>query len=70
MKHRISTRWARWPKNFIKATGWMQDFLRVNPFGRIAGRTRLFTEADIITIIEALPRAKARKLRHARSVGD
>ncbi len=38
-----------------KSTRWMQDFLRQNPFGRMAGRTRLFTEADIAAIIEALP---------------
>ena len=38
-----------------KSTRWMQDFLRENPFGRMAGRTRLFTEADIAAIIEALP---------------
>ena len=33
----------------------MQDFLRNNPFGRMAGRTRLFTEADVAALIEALP---------------
>jgi hypothetical protein len=38
-----------------KSTRWMQYFLRENPFGRMAGRTRLFTEEDISAIIEALP---------------
>ena len=38
-----------------KSPRWMQDFLRNNPFGRMAGRTRLFTEADVAAIIEALP---------------
>ena len=38
-----------------KSPRWMQDFLRQNPFGRMAGRTRLFTEADVAAIIEALP---------------
>jgi hypothetical protein len=38
-----------------KSTRWMQYFLRDNPFGRMAGRTRLFTEDDVIAIIEALP---------------
>ena len=38
-----------------KSTRWMQYFLRDNPYGRMAGRTRLFTEEDIAAIIEALP---------------
>src|ERR1700722_8529621 len=38
-----------------KSPRWMQYFLRDNPFGRMAGRTRLFTEEDIAAIIEALP---------------
>jgi hypothetical protein len=38
-----------------KSPRWMQDFLRNNPFGRMAGRTRLFTEADVTALIEALP---------------
>ena len=38
-----------------KSPRWMQDFLRNNPFGRMAGRTRLFTEADVAALIEALP---------------
>jgi hypothetical protein len=42
-----------------KSPRWMQEFLRDKPFGRMAGRTRLFTEADIAAIIEALPAAKS-----------
>lgn len=38
-----------------KSRRWLQYFLRDHPYGRMAGRTRLFTEADIAAIIEALP---------------
>src|SRR6266851_8698686 len=58
-----------------KSRRWLQDFVRGRPIGRLAGRTRLFTEADVLTLIEALPcpsssssRAKARA-RISRSEG-
>lgn len=38
-----------------KSTRWMQYFLRDKAFGRMAGRTRLFTEGDVAALIEALP---------------
>jgi len=34
---------------------WLQGFLRNRPFGRMAGRRRLFTEDDFAAIIEELP---------------
>src|SRR5579885_647868 len=34
---------------------WLQDFLRGRPYGRMAGRKRLFTESDIAALIEELP---------------
>jgi hypothetical protein len=34
---------------------WLQEFLRGRPYGRMAGRKRLFTEADIAILIEGLP---------------
>ena len=34
---------------------WLQGFLSGRPFGRMAGRSRVFTEGDIAQIIEALP---------------
>jgi hypothetical protein len=45
-----------------KSGRWLQDYLRQNPcdqtgkpFYRLAGRSRLFTEADITRIYESLP---------------
>src|SRR5215831_4847341 len=63
-----------------KSPRWLHDFLRHNPsdrrgrpFYRCAGRTKLFTEADILRILEALPcpsnsfrRAKGK----ARTIGS
>ena len=34
---------------------WLQGFLKGRPFGRMAGRKRLFTEDDFVSIINALP---------------
>jgi len=34
---------------------WLQGFVSGRPFGRMAGRSRVFTESDIAQIIEALP---------------
>src|ERR1043166_5988507 len=34
---------------------WLQGFLRNRPYGRMAGRRRVFTESDITAIIESLP---------------
>src|SRR6185295_6170471 len=49
-------------KRLHKSPRWLQDFLRRNPWGRdgrpffrLAGRTKLFTDADILRILEALP---------------
>lgn len=36
-----------------KTKQWLRDFLRDRPFGRMAGRVRLFTEGDVAAIIEA-----------------
>ena len=48
-------------KRLHKSPRWLQDFLRRNPvdrhgrpFFRLAGRTKLFTDADILRILEAL----------------
>jgi hypothetical protein len=38
-----------------KSVRWLQGWLKDHPFGRMAGRTRLFTEGDVAAIIEALP---------------
>jgi hypothetical protein len=53
----------------------LQDFLRDHPHYRLAGRTKLFTDADILRLIEALPcpssssrRAKARTGRSAARI--
>jgi hypothetical protein len=34
---------------------WLQHFLRGRPYGRMAGRKRLFTESNIAKLIEGLP---------------
>jgi Helix-turn-helix domain len=54
-----------------KSKRWLQEFLREKPFGRSAGRTRLFTEEDIAAIIDSLPRVvlkTGRKQFRRRSV--
>src|SRR5262245_22623339 len=38
-----------------KSRRWLQSFLREHPYYRLAGRTKLFTEADINRPYEALP---------------
>src|SRR5262249_60022461 len=38
-----------------KSRRWLQSFLRRHPYYRLAGRTKLFTEADINRLYEALP---------------
>src|SRR5262245_38809482 len=38
-----------------KSRRWLQSFLRQHPYYRLAGRTKLFTEADINRLYEALP---------------
>jgi len=40
-----------------KSKRWLQDFLRGRPIGRMAGRTRLFTQADLNRVIALLPEA-------------
>ncbi len=37
----------------------LQDFLRDHPCGRLAGRTRLFTDEDLARLIAALPQDQA-----------
>jgi hypothetical protein len=44
-----------------KSPRWLQCYLRERPFGRMAGRTRLFTESDILALIESLPCPQARQ---------
>lgn len=34
---------------------WLQGFLRGKPYGKMAGRKRLFTEIDVAAIYEELP---------------
>src|SRR5262245_22277960 len=38
-----------------KSRRWLQDYLRKHPYYRLAGRTKIFTEADILRLYEALP---------------
>src|SRR6478672_5966225 len=61
-----------------KSRRWLQDFLRDNPtdlagtpFYRKAGRTMLFTEADIVRIYEALPcpSSSSRRAKASRRTG-
>jgi len=35
-----------------KSRRWLQDFIRDHPYYRLAGRTKLFTELDILKLIE------------------
>lgn len=37
---------------------WLQGFLRGKPYGKMAGRKRLFTEIDVAAIYEELPCSK------------
>jgi hypothetical protein len=39
-----------------KSVRWLQEYLRANPCGRFAGRSRIFTEADYAQLIASLPR--------------
>jgi hypothetical protein len=41
---------------------WLQDFIRVNPFYRMAGRKKLFLQSDIEALIAALPRPSAPRI--------
>src|SRR5215470_8683489 len=38
-----------------KSRRWVQDFLRTHPYYRLAGRTKLFTESDVLRLYEAMP---------------
>ena len=38
-----------------KSKRWLQEYLRKNPAGRMAGRTRLFTEEDFAALLRSLP---------------
>jgi integrase len=46
-----------------KSPRWLQGYLREQPFGRMARRTRLFTESDILALIESLPCPSARYVK-------
>lgn len=37
-----------------KSRRWLQDFLKNRPYGRMAGRSRLFTESDYFELLQAL----------------
>jgi hypothetical protein len=39
-----------------KSKRWLEDFLRQNPCGRRAGRTRIFTDEDLARLVQMLPR--------------
>ena len=38
-----------------KSRRWLQSFLRDHPYYRLAGRSKVFTEADITKLVESLP---------------
>jgi hypothetical protein len=53
----------RWPigmaeaaKRLGKSKRWLQMYLRNNPAGRMAGRSRLFMEEDFEALVRSLPR--------------
>ncbi len=48
---------------------WLQGFLSGRPFGRMAGRSRVFTESDIAQIIEALPAPRCSTPRVSAKTG-
>ena len=52
-----------------KSPRWLQSYLRERPFGRMAGRTRLFTDADILALIESLPCPSSSSSATAQSPG-
>lgn len=39
-----------------KSKRWLEEFLRQNPCGRRAGRTRIFTDEDLAHLVAMLPR--------------
>ena len=54
-------------KRFHKSRRWLQEFLKVHPHYRLAGRTKLFTEEDIAKLHDALGRPW--RVRHADPAG-
>lgn len=46
-------------KRLCVSKRWLQDFLKTRPFGKLAGRRRLFTEADVVAIFEELPSCRS-----------
>ena len=57
-----------------KSRRWLQNFLRGRPIGRLAGRTRLFTDSDVALLVQELPGPssfgrRARVKRHASTSG-
>jgi hypothetical protein len=54
---------TQWPIDMKEAAGklhcsvrWLQEHLRKHPVGRKAGRSRLFTKGDFISLVDSLPR--------------
>lgn len=50
-----------------KSVRWLQEHLRTYPCGRLAGRTRLFTDSDIGKLIESLPKDRGKPCRSRSS---
>jgi len=50
---------------------WLQDFLKTRPHGRMAGRQRLFTPADLAALIQDLPcpSSSSRPVKAGRKTG-
>lgn len=60
---------TQWPiriddvaKRLGKSVRWLRYYLAHNPAGRMAGRTRLFTEQDFSDLVESLPRAEGPRI--------
>lgn len=50
-----------------KSLRWLQQFVSGRPFGRMAGRTRLFTEDDFRALVDAMPRPQEAPCRSPSS---
>ena len=46
---------------------WLQGFLSGRPYGRMAGRKRLFTETDVQAIYQELPQCRSTSPRPVRA---
>jgi hypothetical protein len=49
-----------------KSVRWLQIHLRDHPYGRIVGRSRLFTDDDLSALIASFPAETPRKYRPSR----